>query len=278
MPHSDSISGDATIDWELEVADSPLLQTLAYVFPSILGGVVVLAGALLVWLLFQAVLAGDFARVIGLVVISLLGLLTRRYLPALLTTNIADPFQERYSRRGLVVGSVLGAIVLLGSTRLHPDAPFVVFVASWVPLVLTAGFPTSGHMDPETETLVVDGTEVPVDAVQGFRGARIGAFVICWLSYSRGRPSAPRVIVIPSAPFESVSQLIDCVSNSTEREPSTINRPERIIASLFGLGMVAIGPVLWILLPPGDGQLVALYAGAMFGLFGIVLLWWGYSA
>lgn len=278
MPHADSISVDATIDWELDVTDSPLLRTLAYVFPSVLGGVVVLAGALLCWLLLQAVLTGDFARVIGLVVIALLGLLTRRYLPALLTTNITDPFRERYSWRGLVVGSVLGAIVLLGSTRLHPDAPFVVFIASWIPLVLTADFPTSGHVDPVTETLVVDDTEVPVGAIQGFRAARIGTFVICWLSYSRGMPSSPRVIVIPSEPFERISQLIDCVSTSTEREPSTINRPERIIASLFGLGMVSIGPVLWIFLPPGDGQLVALYAGAMFGLFGIVLLWWAYSA
>jgi hypothetical protein len=278
MPESDHVPDDATIDWELEVADSPLLQTLAYVFPSILGGVVVLSGALLVWLLFQAVLTGNFARVIGLVVISLLGLLTRRYLPALLTTNIVDPFRERYSRRGLVVGSVLGAIVLLGSTRLHPDAPFVVFVASWVPLVLTAGFPMSGHVDPETETLVVDGTEVPVDAVQGFRRVRIGAFVICWLSYLRGSPSAPRIIVLPSGSFESVSQLVDRASGSAEREPSTIDRTERVVASLFGLGMVAIGPVLWIILPPGDGQLVALYAGALFGLFGIVLLWYAYSA
>jgi hypothetical protein len=278
MSESDHVPDEATIDWKLGVTDAPLLQTLAYVFPSVLGGVVVLVGALLCWLLLQAVLTGDFARVIGLVVIALLGLLTRRYLPALLTTNVTDPFHERYSPRGLVVGSVLGAIVLLGSTRLHPDAPFVVFVASWIPLVLTAGFPTSGHVNPETETLVVDGTEVPVDAVQGFRTARIGTFVICWLSYSRGMPSAPRVIVVPSEVFESVRQLIDRVSESMKREPSTINRSERIIASLFGLGMISIGPVLWILLPPGDGQLVALYAGAMFGLFGIVLLWWAYSA
>jgi hypothetical protein len=278
MPEPDHVPDDATIDWELDVTDAPLLQTLAYVFPSVLGGVVVLAGALLCWLLLQAVLSGEFARVIGLVVIALLGLLTRRYLPALLATNIVDPFRERYSRRGLVVGSVLGAVVLLGGARLHSDAPFVVFIASWIPLVLTAGFPTGGHVDPETETLVVDGTEVPVDAVQGFRTACIGTFVICWLSYSRGMPSAPRIIVVPSEVFESVRQLIDRVSESMKREPSTINRSERIIASLFGLGMISIGPVLWILLPPDDGQLVALYAGAMFGLFGIVLLWWAYSA
>jgi len=278
MPDSDPVSCDATIDWELEVTDSPLLLMLAYVFPSILGGVVMLVGAFLTWLLLQAVLTGDFARMVGLVVIALLGLLTRRYLPALLTTNVTDPFRRRYSRRGLAVGSVLGAIILYGSVRLHPNAPFVVFVASWIPLVLTAGFPTSGRADLETETLVVDGTEVPLDGVRRFRAAPVGTFVVCWLSYSRGMSSAPRVIVVPSETFESVSQLIGRASESTEPEPSTINRPERIIASLFGLGMVTIGPVLWILLPPGDGQLVALYAGAMFGLFGIVLLWYAYSA
>jgi hypothetical protein len=154
----------------------------------------------------------------------------------------------------------------------------VVFVAGWIPLVLTAGFPTGGHANLETETLVVEGTEVPLDGVRRFRAAPVGVFVVCWLSYSRGMPSAPRVIVVPSESFEPVSQLIDRVSDSTEREPATINRPERLIASLFGLGLVAVGPVLWILLPPGDGQLVALYAGAMFGLFGIVLLWYAYSA
>ena len=278
MPNSDTVSCDATLDWELEVTDSPLLQMLAYVFPSILGGVVVLAGVLLIWLLLQAVIAGNFAGVVSLVVIALLGLLTRRYLPALLATNVTDPFWGRYSRRGLAAGSVLGAIIMYGSARLHPNAPFVVFVASWIPLVLTAGFPTSGQTDLETETLVVDGTGVPLDGVRSFRAVPVGTFVVCWLSYSRGMPSAPRVIVVPSGSFEPISQLIGRASDSTEPKPSTINRPERIISSLFGLVMVAIGPVLWVLLPPGDGHLVALYAGAMFGLFGIILLWYAYSA
>jgi hypothetical protein len=102
----------------------------------------------------------------------------------------------------------------------------VVFVAIRIPLVLTAGFPTSDHMGTKTETpscmgtktetLVVDGTEVPVGSVRGFRAARTGAFVIRWLSYSRGRPSAPRIVVVPTESFESVSQLIDRVSDSTE--------------------------------------------------------------
>ena len=44
-----------TVDWKLDVDDSSLLLGLAYVFPSILGGVIVLAFGLLLWLVSEAV-------------------------------------------------------------------------------------------------------------------------------------------------------------------------------------------------------------------------------
>jgi len=171
-----------------------------------------------------------------------------------------------------------GALVLLGSARLHPTAPFVVFIASWVPLVLTAAFPTSGHADPSDGTLVIDGTEVPLEAVSGFRMGSVGTFAICWLSYTRGVPTAPRVIVLPSNHVNVIAELIETGTESSKGDRSTIDRTERLVAGLFGLGMIALGPILWLILPPGDGQAVALYAGAMFGLFGMLLLWYAYSA
>ena len=147
-----------------------------------------------------------------------------------------------------------------------------------MPLILTAAFPTSGRADLTTETLIVNDTEVPLDAVSSFRAVSVGPLVACWLSYTRGVPTAPRLVTFPSHYFETVIGLIDTASESSKQEHSTINRPERVIAGLFGLGMAAIGPLLWFILPPGDGQLIALYAGAMFGLLGVVLLWYGYSA
>jgi len=278
MAQATSDTGDVAADWELDVTDSLLLQILAYVCPSIFGGVAILAGGLLLWLVGTALLDGDFARAVGVVTFAVLALLSRRYLPALLETNLTDPFWNRYSRRGLVIGSVCGALVLLGSAQLHPTAPFVVFIASWVPLVLTAAFPTSGHADPAAGTLVVDDTEVPLDAVSEFRTLSVGTFVVCWLSYTRGVPTAPRIILLPSNYVDVVADLIETGTDSSTRERSTIDRTERLIAGLFGLGMVALGPILWLLLPPGDGQVVALYAGAMFGLFGMMLLWYAYSA
>lgn len=278
MVQATSDTEDATVSWELDVMDSPLLQTLAYVGPSIFGGIAILAGGLLLYLVGSALLDGNFARAIGVVVFAILALLARRYFPALLATNLIDPLWSRFSLRGFIIGSVVGALVLLGSAQLHPVAPFAVFIASWVPVILTAGFPTSGYVDRPGKTLVVDDTEVPLDAVNAFRTVSVGTFAVCWLSYTRGVPTAPRIICLPSRYLDIVSNLLEEDFGTSSGERSTTDRTERLITVLFGLGMVAIGPVLWLLLPPGNGQVVALYAGAMFGLFGMVLLWYAYSA
>jgi len=267
-----------TVDWELDVTDSSLLLGLAYVFPSILGGVIVLVCGGLLWFVAAAVRAGDLGRAIGLIVVAVLGLLSRRYLIAVLGTDLATPSLGRFSRRGLLVGSLLGALTLLGSARVHASAPFAVFIASWIPLVLTAAFPTNGRADLATETLVVDETEVPLEAVRTFRVISMGPFAVCWLSYIRGAPTAPRIVVLPSDYVDAVATLIDTVPESSTDERSTIDRAERIVAGLFGVGMIAIGPLLWRILPPGDAQAIALYAGAMFGLFGALLLWYAYRA
>lgn len=278
MVQATSDEHDATVTWELDVTDSPILQTLAYVGPSIFGGIAILAGGLLLWLVVSALLDGNLAQAVGYVGFAVLALLARRYLPALLATDLIDPLWNRYSRRGLIIGSVVGALVLLTSAQLHPVAPFAVFIASWVPVILTAAFPTSGYVDRTEGTLVVDDTEVPLGAVSAFRTLSMGTFTVGWLSYTRGVPTAPRIVKLPSDYLDVVSALIETEPDTSKREHSSVDRTERLIFALFGLGMVALGPVLWLILPPGDGQVVALYAGAMFGLFGMMLLWYAYNA
>ena len=275
---SERSEGDDTVDWELDVTDSSLLLGLAYVFPSLLGGVVVLVFGLLLWLVAAAVWAGDLGRAIGVIVVAVLALLSRRYLPALFETDLSTTFFERFSRRELLVGSLLGALTLLGSAQVHSSAPFAVFIGSWIPLVLTAAFLTNGHADLVAKTLVADETELLLEAVRTFRVMSMGTFTVCWLSYTRGAPTAPRIVVLPSDYVDAVAKLLETGPESPNEDRSTINRGERTVAGLFGLGMIAIGPLLWLILPPGDGQVIALYAGAMFGLFGVMLLWYAYSA
>lgn len=41
MVQATSDTDDSVVNWELDVTDSPLLQTLAYVGPSIFGGIAI---------------------------------------------------------------------------------------------------------------------------------------------------------------------------------------------------------------------------------------------
>jgi hypothetical protein len=260
------------MEWELNVTDSPLLLTLAYVFPSVLGGIGLVVCGALVWILVAALARGNVERVAWVVVGMVLALFSGRYLPALFGTHRPDALRERYTARGLLVGSVCGAVVILGAARLHPAAPFALFVGSWLPLVFTAAFPTSGHADGGTGSLVVDGTEVPLGAVRHIRSVTLGVVAVCWLAYERGVPRAPRIVVLPAEIVETTMALVDSASASAGEERSPMGRSERLVAVTFGLGLIAVGPALWLVLPPGDGRGVALVAGALFGLFGAVLL------
>ncbi|SFG91240.1 hypothetical protein SAMN04488063_3264 [Halopelagius inordinatus] len=263
----------AAVSWRYDVTDSRLLLACTYVLPGILGGGVLLASLFVGTLVLDALRAGDIGRAVGVLAVPVLALLVRRYVPALLdATDAFDP-TDRYSLGGLAASSVVGAAAIFASLRIDPAAPFVLFAVSWIPMVLTAGLPTEGHTTPEADTLVVDGSRIPLDAVDGYRTVAVGGAGVCWLSYARGVPRAPRVVVVPRATLDSVRAVLEDAENRTEEGKSTLGGAERAVVVAFGLGLVAVGPVLWLLLPPGDGALVALYAGSLFGLFGLVLLW-----
>ena len=85
-------TGDDTVAWEIDVTDSSLLQSLAYVFPSIFGGALILVGGLLLWFVVSALLDGNLARAVGIVAFAVLALVSRRYLLALPHTNLTDSF------------------------------------------------------------------------------------------------------------------------------------------------------------------------------------------
>lgn len=263
----------AAVSWRYDVRDSPLLLACTYVLPGILGGGVLLVALLVGTLVLDALQAGDIGRAVGTLAVPILALLARRYVPALLgATDAFDP-ADRYSRRGLAASSVVGAAAIFASLQIDPVAPFVLFAVSWIPMVLTAGFPTEGRVAPEADTFVVDGSRIPLDAVDGHRTVAVGGAGVCWLSYARGVPRAPRVVVVPRATLDSVRAILEDAENRTDERESTLDGAERAVVVAFGLGLVAVGPVLWLLLPPGDSALVVLYAGSLFGLFGLVLLW-----
>lgn len=262
--------------WRVEVDDSTLLSALAYALPAAFGGVALLAALLLGSVALAAANADEFGRAVGAVAVGVVALFAQRwFLPAVAATDLLDPLLARYSRRGAALASVAGAAVLYASSLLHPFAPFAAFVASWVPFALVAGFPTEGRWDPDEGTLVVDGDRVPLESVTAHRALPLGGVALHWVSYVRGVPTAPRTLVVPRGEVDRVRSLLD--EGAAERsDASAAGTAQRRILVAFGAGFLAVGPALWVVLP-SEGALVALYAGALFGTFGAVFLWYAWT-
>ena len=276
---SDSVaSSTSKRSWEFEVQDSRTLTVLSYAFPSVLGGVVVLVGLLFSRLFLDALLNGNAGQAASYLAFGVLAIFIRRwFVPALLETNLFEPLQSQFSKLGLVLGSICGAFILYASLRLHPFAPFLVFIGSWIPLIITSGFPLEGYVKVDEELFVSKNTEIPLQAVRNYRTFSIGSLVLCWLSYARGVPRAPRTVSVPRDDFTVVQTLLEEATGQESQGDSVIGKPQRWILIVFGIGQLAIGPILWFLLSDG-GKLVAVYAGAMFGMIGALMLWYAITA
>ena len=135
-----------------------------------------------------------------------------------------------------------------------------------------AGFPTEGRADPDEGVLVVDGDRLPLEAVRSHRTFLLGRFALCWVSYERGVPRAPRTLVVSRGSLDRVRSLLD-EGIGEDSDAPTLEPVQRWILISFGVGCLAVGPALWALLS-GDGVAVALYAGALFGVFGLLFLWY----
>lgn len=65
-------------------------------------------------------------------------------------------------------------------------------------------------------------------------------------------------------------RAIDRPSESGRTTPFT----ERVVVLVFGLALLAVGPVFRVLTPAnGDARLVVLYAGTLMGVFGLLFVW-----
>ena len=277
----DRRSGSASaFRWRVEVGDSALLSTLAYALPAAVGGVALLAAVLFGSVVLAAARGGEFGRAVGVVALLAVALLAQRwFLPAVAEADVVESLSGRYSRRGVALASVVGAAALYASLLVHPVAPFVLFVASWVPFALVARFPTEGCADPDEGVLVVDGDRVPLEAVRSYRAFPFGRFALCWVSYARGVSRAPRTLVVTGESLDRVRSLLDggATRERDAGDASGTGAAQRRILTAFGVAFVAVGPALWVLLP-SEGAVLAFYAGALFGAFGAVFLWYAATA
>jgi hypothetical protein len=227
----------------------------------------------------------ELLLVVGAFVAVVVALSNRGALLAVRTDGVADRSVHAdvraLSRRG-VIAAVLcgaGATVVIAAVGLGVTALFGLVVSGIGWLVVGRALRTEGEFT--AETLRYAGREVSLAAVERVRRLRAGPWVWLWLSYHRGTAGtmAPRLVPMPATAYAAAEAALE---RATARDPETTGRRAstavRVVAGLFGVGFLAAGSALWLILPPGDGRAVALYGAAVCGLFAVVFGWYALVA
>ena len=145
---------------------------------------------------------------------------------------------------------------------------------AWALVAVADFLGSSGRVEASPPRLLRRERESSLAGLRRVRSLPLGPVTLLYLSFSPGTGGdAPRLLVVPSRVRTDVESILAAVDEPGEgRVPS---RAERGIVVAVGLSLLAAGPVAWLLLPGNDARVIAAYAGSMFGLFGVVVLWYG---
>lgn len=188
--------------------------------------------------------------------------------------SIADRWQP--SRRGALVSGLLSAPVFYLAFRTSLMAWAVLAVVGFVCVLAVMMISSRAALYREDLRLVDDQRDVSLTGVVRPRRLAVGPVVAYWLTYARGSVgwNAPRFFVVPRDLASDVDRVLDAAV-AAEADADPLGRGERAIVVGFGVGMLAIAPALWALLPPtGDGRLLAAYIGIVTVPVSIPVLWY----
>lgn len=263
--------------WELSPADAPYGTLLGYLPVVFLGGhvgLLVVAGVALV----PAIIAD--LRLLGLLVLFLLvgGPFSLLYLWPMIRDADQRPsfggvdWLAHLHPAGVVLASVTGTVLLVGSSRLVGSwarlALLVVFVL--LPLPLLSLFAEEGHLDRRAGTVDLQYRTVDIDDVAGVRSLRFESVTVCWLSYADGvsRWGSPSLLVVPNTVAgEVLAALTASGGADLDRSPRQSDPVARVV--LAGTAVLCVGSALGavVVLEGAVGGVFAGLTGALGGLF-----------
>lgn len=269
----------ARLSWSVGPATSLPLRVCWYAGLAVWGGFALLALGIGVAVAAGGLVAGDPrpALFVGLLLL-VGGPLSVLYLWPMLADPAQRPaFLDPPAWLDYRVALVTSAAFALG-IALVPVLGTVLFVGGLAAGFTVALLRSEGAIDPDGGTLTVHGRTADFADLTGVSRADLGRLTVLWLRYARGRGSAaPRLIVLPRRVADRASGAIETgvhrpTSSKTERRESS--RAVRLALATIGLGALGVGASLFVLgSVPTD---VALWAGAIFGLFGLLFCWLAY--
>ena len=269
------------LSWTVSPETNRPLHLLAYGLYAPLGAIVLLlVGGGAVAALFL-LLEGS----VGLVILLVLAVIVAFSRPPVLAairseeTNASLGYEGwSPSWVGVLVASVLCGVGLLVAS-FHSRMAAIALGA----LSVTAGlFSMALYTDATIDEgrLETQYSGVALRTLSGARSLDLLGVTAFWLTYARGADGFrnPRLIAVPREQAEPVRERLEAgVVADPEADP--IGRAERTIVALFGLGVLATAPGLWLLVGDAgaDEAMVLLYPMAMSLVFAGPMLWYAWK-
>jgi hypothetical protein len=276
------MSQSGPIEWAYTPRTSRLLRALVYVPFAALGGLFVLLLFLVGALAVDALLSGDIGQLALVVGFVLAGLFAAVRGPGALwllpdeRERLLNELDLPLSRRTLLGASAVGAVVLLVAVSVEFWVGTMIFLGGMAMLILVSALRSEGEIDAEELTLEYNGRDMVLTALRNVRAVTVGSLVFCWFSFERGGVSArsPRFVVLPAEAYRRARPVFERAIESPTESGRTAPLAERVIFLVFGIGLLALGPVFWVLTAANPGaRLIVTYLGAMVGIFGLLFVW-----
>ncbi|MFC7046438.1 hypothetical protein ACFQH6_14410 [Halobacteriaceae archaeon GCM10025711] len=201
------------IEWSRTPANARLARLPLYAFVGFLGGMGLLAMALLV----RVALAGlDLAQV-GLVVLLVFvgGPLSLLYLWPMLSDpdqrpSLPGPGVRHLHPAWVAVAVLVAAGLLVVAARSGVWLLVALAAGLMVPPVATNLLTTEGTLDPAAGTVTLQGRSISLDSLAGVRRWHVGDTAVCWLSYGPGAggAGAPYLLVLPKDVAAAIADAV----------------------------------------------------------------------
>lgn len=264
------------LEWAYDASTSRVLRWVSHLPVAGLGGAFLLGGAVVAAGVVTSPTVPD-PRV--LLRVGLLVLVGGPYSLLYLWPMLTDPAQRPsvdefagaegfpFSLRSVGGAAVLGAVCLAGLLAAGIPVPIVYWlvVAAVFSTLPVAVVTTRGRLDGGD--LVVDGTGVPIERVEGVRSLELGGVVLCWVSYaSSSGVFLPRLFAVPVASADAVR---DALRSGAGRSPHRegFGTGTRIVLLTVGGSFLAVAALAYAAI---DQRLVGGYLTAIVGVIGVL--------